>query len=206
MPAADGSPGIQKVSHKHEEIMNFMLANPTHKLGDIARHFGMTQAWLSCVIHSEAFQARLAEKQEAIFSGTVLPLKEKLEGVAHQLLDKLEERIPTMADKELVNLTDNTLNRLGFGTKPQGTTPGAPAEFSLTLTLRTELEQARSLIGARPSTQPGVVIDGQHAPIGIGAPSQVRAARPALERMPGAQFSVAGSPSEGAEVPAGTGV
>ena len=50
MAQVDGTPGVQKLSVKHTDVMNFMLANPLVKLADVARHFGMTQPWLSCII------------------------------------------------------------------------------------------------------------------------------------------------------------
>lgn len=206
MALADGSPGIQKVSIKHEEIMNFMLANPTRKLQDVARHFGITPAWLSCVIHSEAFQARLAERKDAIFNETVLPLKEKMTVVAHQVLDTLVERVPTMSDKDLNNLADQTLEKLGFGSKGfQGAAPsGTPGTVNVTFNLRSELEEARSLIGARPS-RPAleVLVDGQPAPIGIGAPAKVHAENPADGGFSGSEEPVASSESPRPAISAG---
>lgn len=206
MALADGSPGIQKVSIKHEEIMNFMLANPTRKLQDVARHFGITPGWLSCVIHSEAFQARLAERKDAIFNETVLPLKEKMMVVAHQALDTLVERVPLMSDKDLNNLADQTLEKLGFGSKGShaATQPGTPGTVNVTFNLRNELEEARSLIGARPS-RPAleVLVDGKPAPIGIGSPAKVYAENLTDSGTPGSEEPVAGGEGPRAAFPAG---
>lgn len=205
MALADGSPGIQKVSIKHEEIMNFMLMHPTRKLQDVARHFGITPAWLSCVIHSEAFQARLAERKDEVFNETVLPIKEKMMVVAHQALDTLVERVPLMSDKDLNNLADSTLDKLGFGSKglQPATPPGTPGTVNVTFNLRSELDEARRLIGARPS-RPAleVLVDGQPAPIGIGAPAKVYAENPADDGLPGSEEPVADSGSPRPAFPA----
>ena len=205
MAQVDGTPGVQRVSTKHVEIMNYMLLNPTHKLADVARHFGLTQPWLSCIIHSEAFQARLAEKQGEIFNGTVLPVKEKIAALAHQALDQIADRMPMMKDETVAAIADSTLDRLGFGSKalaPQA--PGQASTVNVNINLRQELEDARRLIGAAPAVLPAleVMVDGQRAPIGIGGPQAIQAEGfPDVGSGSGA-IPVAGSPGPGAALQA----
>lgn len=206
MAQADGTPGIQKLSHKHEEIMNFMLANPTAKLADVAKHVGMTQPWLSCIIHSEAFQASLAIRQDAIFNGTVLPIKQKMTAIAHQALDQISDRMPMMEDKVVASIADSTLDRLGFGSKaPPPGAPGQPGSVSININLRQELEEARRLIGARPATRPAleVMVDGEPAPLGIGSPAKVQDEDHAYVGETGPAVPVAADSDEGSSIPSG---
>lgn len=210
MAQADGTPGVQKISVKHEEIMNHLMLNPTHQLGDVARHFGLTQAWLSCIIHSEAFQARLAEKKEAVFNGTVLPIKEKLAVLAHKALDQLETQMPVMKPETVAAIADSTLDRLGYGSKVVPQPPGAPAGGgSVTINiggnLRDELIEARRLIGARSAIQPAleVIVDGQPAPLGIGGPKEVPQPDMAQLREAGPAIPLAGNPSPGPAIASG---
>lgn len=208
MAQQDGTPGVQKISVKHTEIMNFMLMNPTQKLADVAKHFGYTQPWLSCIIHSEAFQAQLSIQQEAIFNGTVLPIKEKMLAMAHQGLDQLSDRMPMMKEETVAKVTDSVLDRLGFGSKMNPSAPPAPGgQVNLTINLRQELEDARKLIGSRSAVQPlpalEVVVDGHVAPIGLGRPAEVQAAGIPDERQTRPYFSLADLSGERAEVSAG---
>jgi len=182
----DGTPGVQKLSVKHTDVMNFMLANPLVKLADVARHFGMTQPWLSCIIHSEAFQAELATKSGEIFSATVLPIKQKMTAIAHQALDQIGDRMPMMEDKVVAQVADSVLDRLGFGSKVVPLTPAPTGHVTINFNLKNELEEARKLIGARSAVSPGaavpaleVMVDGEIAPIGIGRPQEVCVARDA---------------------------
>jgi hypothetical protein len=168
----------------------------------------MSQPWLSCIIHSEAFQARLAEQKEKIFNGTVLPLKEKMTAIAHQALDQIGDRMPLMKDETVASIADSTLDRLGFGSKPGNLPPGAPpGSVSININLRAELEEARKQIGARSAVSPApaleVLVDGELAPIGIGSPQEVQAARLSDLRDTSAQLSMAFSHGAGAAVPAG---
>lgn len=112
---------IRRVSIKHDAIMDYLLTNPGAPLSEVAGHFGLTQAWLSTVIHSDAFQAVLKEKREMVFQGTVMPLREKIVGVAHLGVEKLGEALENasaVSDKEFIaDTTDSILKNLGFSPK-----------------------------------------------------------------------------------------
>jgi len=140
---------VQKLSTRHIDILNYLIANPMVKLGDVAAHYGMTQPWLSQVIHSDAFQRMLKERQDDVFHHTVLPLKEKLTALAHQALDKLSDRVAAETDtKEVREVATSALDRIGFSPKSG---PQAPAGNTLVLinVERERLAKARALIGRR---------------------------------------------------------
>lgn len=82
---------IATVSNKHEAIMNHLIANPAMKLGEVATYFGVSQPWLSTLIHSDAFQLRLKQKHEMLFGLSIAPVAEKLNHLAHKAIDRLEE-------------------------------------------------------------------------------------------------------------------
>lgn len=108
---------LQKVSVTHDQIMNWLIANPgTGMMGRCAIHFGLTPAWLSTIVHTDAFQAQLRDKQEKLFEAHIMPLEEKIVGTAHAAIDKLGEAIMTEAStRVLADTTDKLLNRLGYG-------------------------------------------------------------------------------------------
>ena len=120
---------IKRVSVKHEAIMEYMLVNPAAPLREVAAHFGVTQAWLSTIIHSDAFQAKLSEKKDDLFSATIVPLREKMLGLAHMGVEKLGdamEHASPISDKDFIaDTTDNILKNLGYSPKsaPAGAMP-----------------------------------------------------------------------------------
>jgi len=165
---------IQTLSIRHEAIMDYLMANPTVRLMDVAKAFKVTQGWLSQIIHSDAFQQKLSEKQNVVFHDTVLPLREKMVLVAHQALDRLAETLPMETETRTVaQVAEGVLDRLGFGTKNQP--PVQVHQHQHVHLLRSEIEAARELIGARPGPPLGVTINGERAPIGLGAPEAVPA-------------------------------
>lgn len=116
------SANIQKMSPKHEAILNWILANPTCKYSEVAGHFQVSQPWLSTIIHSHAFQDQLKRRHDELFDVAVVQeLGTKLNAAAHMTIDEYMEKVPTMSTDQLISGGDKILNRLGFGTKQNGT-------------------------------------------------------------------------------------
>lgn len=114
---------VQKLSIKHTAIMDFMIANPEIKLGDVAQKFGVTQGWLSQLIHSSLFQAELAYKKEVMFGELTLSIKDRVVNLAHGSLSKLEElsHAGALSIEQNIDVAELTLKSLGFGApKTQG--------------------------------------------------------------------------------------
>lgn len=142
---------IKKVSIKHESIMNYIMENPQTPLRDVAAFFGISQSWLSTVIHSPAFQDRLAEKKDVLFHHTVVStIKDKISVLAHKALDKLNEDIDFMSTKETRETAEMALEGLGYVGK--GSQPAAPAGVTNNNTYFVARElfiEAQNRIGAK---------------------------------------------------------
>jgi hypothetical protein len=105
--------------------MTWLLLNPDLPLSACAVHFGVGQPWLSTLIHSDCFQARLREQQERLFSGVTAEIKEKLTAAAHLSLDRVMERLAVTADEGFIlNANDKILKNLGYGAPRVGPQPG----------------------------------------------------------------------------------
>lgn len=109
---------IQRLSATHHAIADWLIANPgKNQMERCATKFGYTRAWLSTLIHTDAFQALLRSKQEDVFHEVVVPLKEKIAGVAHAGLDRLGEHLDKADFKETADVTKDMLAALGYGPK-----------------------------------------------------------------------------------------
>lgn len=114
---------VQKLSIKHNAIMDFMIANPEMLLGDVAKKFGVTPGWLSQLIHSSLFQAELAYKKEVMFGELTITIKDRITNIAHGTLNKLEQLTDAgaLSVDQTLDLAELTLKSLGFGApKTQG--------------------------------------------------------------------------------------
>lgn len=114
--ASESVPAIQKLSHRHEAIMVFMVANPAMSLGDVAKHFNISQPWLSSVIWSDAFQAKFKQMREDYMGSALLGIVDKVELLAHMSLDKIIEELPhTKGVGPAQGVMNDTLKALGYG-------------------------------------------------------------------------------------------
>lgn len=107
---------IQRVAYTHEALINWMVENPERPLGDAAAYFGYTQGWLSCIIHSDVFQAKLARRQEAVFAQIAQDIPSRLRGAADLALNGLTEKLEGGGQdaKFLLDATDKLLHRMGY--------------------------------------------------------------------------------------------
>lgn len=184
-------PEIQRVSIRHEAIMDHLMSFPCVRLGDVAKTFGVSQAWLSCIIHSDAFQGLLKEKQGVAFHHTVLPLKEKMLAVAHQALDQLTETLPLETEpKALSAIAGDVLDRLGYGSKNPVVQFNQQNNIHVS-DLRQEIEAAQALLGRGPPPLE-VAHNGDRATLALPG---------ANGKIPGNGISGLGVPVEGAAVP-----
>lgn len=124
LPPATSDPAVSndrlaRLSHRHDLIITWLIENPDRRLGDCAAFFGVSQPWLSTIIHSSAFQERLRQRQETLFSQACASLREKLEGVAHTAIDRLGDAVENSDDPEFIlDAADRALHRLGYAPRP----------------------------------------------------------------------------------------
>ena len=67
-PADAPKPAIQKVNYSHDGMINLILANRGITQNAIAAHYGYSASWVSQVMSSDAFQAKLAERAAEIMA------------------------------------------------------------------------------------------------------------------------------------------
>lgn len=122
---------LKRISHVHDLVMNWMLLNPQKSLRECSEYFGYTQAWLSTLIHSDIFQARLKEKQELVFAQVAQSIPRKLTAVADVALEKLGEMVADSTDPEFVlDVADKALHRMGFAPASARNPAGSPAQHN----------------------------------------------------------------------------
>jgi len=149
-PASKGT-SLQKLSHTHDQMINWLLLNPEKSLRELADVFGYSQAWVSTVIHSDIFQAALKERQIQLASLVVQGIPDKLRRVADIGVEKLTQQLEQSEDPKFVlDATDKILHRLGYAPQsaraPGGMVGGqSPAGVTVSVTV-TDLQDAQNLI------------------------------------------------------------
>lgn len=158
------APGPKSVSITHEGIINWLIENPGRPQRDCALFFNVTQAWLSTIIHSDAFQERLRQRQDEIAALVGVGIQAQLRGGAALALERLTEKIVVCDDRDfLLDATDKLFHRLGFAPKATpavggGNSPSVVQNNQYNITVaRDDLAAARELMQGRQ----GSVVEGE---------------------------------------------
>lgn len=119
---------IERVKYTHDAMIDVVLARPMATQAQIAEHFGYTESWISRIMCSDAFQARLAQRRsELIEPGILLSFEERLKLMASRSVEIITKQLEDldMEDPEAVAGATNTAFRaleisaksLGYGAR-----------------------------------------------------------------------------------------
>jgi hypothetical protein len=87
-------PEIAKVRYTHDACIDKILACPDISQNDLAAEFGYSATWISTIVNSDAFQARLAERKKELIDPVIaLAMEERLKGLASRSIEILMKRM-----------------------------------------------------------------------------------------------------------------
>jgi hypothetical protein len=161
---------IARLSHKHEQLLNWLVLNPDRSLRECADVFGFSQSWLSQVIHSDLFQHALKEKQLAIGVRVADSIPQKLRRAADLALEKLTGKLEDTEDPEyILDATDKILHRMGYAPQSArnpagGPGLGAPAQQNNFFISSGDLQEARALMQSVSVPVPALTLEGELVP------------------------------------------
>lgn len=120
-PAA-GKDAIKRVSYSHDAMIDMIVANPWINQGELARNFGYTEGWVSQVIASNAFQARLEERKNDLIDPAIrATIEENFKGLVHRsiqiLMRKLDKPDGQISDELVLKALDIASKAAGYGAK-----------------------------------------------------------------------------------------
>ncbi len=152
---------VKNVGWWHERFADWLIANPHRKLKDAAREFNVSVPWLSVVKNSGAFKEIFMEKSAAVSQGicdqsvaSLAGVREKTETMTELALDALNERLAVECNasekvvprKELLDIIDKGMARLGYGATKNGPAPISIVADKVAIVNRVELAAARDKI------------------------------------------------------------
>lgn len=146
---------VQMKSIWHKDLADWLLVNGGKPGWNkaAAEHFGRGQAWISTVIHSDAFQDYFGKRRAAMSDVGVFTARERMIGILDQTLDKIEEKLEngseTLSLGNLLDTADILAKRTGHG-------EGKSSEQTLVTTniqivTKEQLEESRARMrGSKP--------------------------------------------------------
>jgi len=83
-----------KMRYSHDAMVDMILANPHITQNQLAAHFGYTPAWVSTIMSSDAFKAKLQNrKEELVDPALLMTIEEKFKGLTERSLAVLAEKL-----------------------------------------------------------------------------------------------------------------
>lgn len=106
----------QRMKPWHEQVADFIIAQPQASLKDVAAFFEVTPTFIYMLTGSDMFRAHLRKKQDAVSQGIIFDTKEKLQGLCHMAIDDIAERLAakTASERLVTDTFSRTLSALGF--------------------------------------------------------------------------------------------
>jgi hypothetical protein len=114
--------GIQTVKYTHDAMVDILIAEPTITQNELADRFGYTPGWISQIISSDTFQARLAERKDEIVDPTIrATVKNNFEALVIRsqalLLEKLNKTAAQLPDQLVLRSLEVGSKALGYGAR-----------------------------------------------------------------------------------------
>jgi len=109
---------IAKLNYTHQALVDLIIAQPGLTQRQYAAHFGYTEAWISTIIASDAFQVQLAARRDEIVDPILrASAEERYRGLALQSLAVLQRKLesPQVSDHLAIRAAELGARVSGFG-------------------------------------------------------------------------------------------
>ena len=122
-PSRSRTSGIVKVTYTHDAMIDVILQEPTVTTKELSELFGYSPAWVSRILASDAFQARLADRKSALVDPVIAQsVNTRMKAVVIQATDIVREKLDAEASAsyaiEALGLASKALG-LGGGKRGQ---------------------------------------------------------------------------------------
>ena len=110
-----------RVKYSHDAMIDLLIANPAISQNELAANFGYTVPWVSRIMNSDAFQARLALRKEELLDPVIVAsIEEKFRALASKSLDVVLDKLSVTNSAELgLKALEISAKALGYGARQQ---------------------------------------------------------------------------------------
>ena len=107
------------VGYTHDKMIDLIIARPRAKNSELAAVFGYSPAWVSRVINSDMFRARLEERKTELGDAVLVEsIDEKYKAVVSQSLDVIMAKLEAGRSQELALATLKVAaSAMGYGAR-----------------------------------------------------------------------------------------
>jgi hypothetical protein len=123
---------LQRISYSHQDMIDFIIANPGITQRVLASRYGYTEAWISNVMASDAWGVAMAARRTEICDPVlVATVEERFKGIVLQSQKRLMEKLeaPQVSDNVVLKAMELGAKALGVGGNAP---PPVPSQDHLT--------------------------------------------------------------------------
>lgn len=146
-------PELQNIRYSHDAVIDAIIANPTISNGDLAAMFGYSSSWMSIMVNSDVFQARLAARRDQVVDPILTAsIEERFNTVARLSLQKIADKLAsaTPASEDfLIKSAKLAGDALGYGARPQAS---SQTNVAVVVQVPAKQEDARAWVEAHGTT------------------------------------------------------
>jgi hypothetical protein len=107
---------LDRIKYTHEDMIDFIIANPGIGLAGIAARYGYTIGWISNIMASDAWKARMAERRgELVDPVLTATITERMNGMVNLSMVRLMEKLEAPQCSDAVALKAFELGAKGLG-------------------------------------------------------------------------------------------
>ena len=161
--AASGRIQITKVRYSHDAMIDMIIANPAVSQNELGAVFGYSASWISTVMGTDMFQARLAQRRaETVDPVIIASLEERVRGLVSRSIEVLEEKLSKPAGAVPDTLA---LRAFELGAKAMGLGGNAPPRApDLPLDHLQNLAKRLEALGVRQPSQGVLDVQARQIP------------------------------------------
>lgn len=112
----------QRFKFWYDDIIDWMLVNPDKSVKECAKYLGRSAETLYTITNTDIFKSRLSQRRQDLNIRMADAIAGETSAVALMALQEVRKRIAdnpaAIPIGQLVDISDKTLNRLGYGVSP----------------------------------------------------------------------------------------
>jgi type II secretory pathway component PulC len=157
---SEPQPLVRGLNYSHDQMIDLIVANPGIHQNAIARVMGYSASWVSTIMATDAFQAKLAERREEIVDPVLkATMEEQARGLFLRSMEILREKLAgdsdTVPDQLALQTFRDSAKVLGYGARP----PEPPSKESVAESLVKHADNLVALLRKERKIAEGDVID-----------------------------------------------
>lgn len=151
---------VAKIGYSHQDMIDFIIANPGVTQNALAARYGYSVGWVSNVMASDAWQSAMAARRaEIVDPALVATVEERFKGITLLSLTRLQQKLeaPQVSDNVVLKAVELGAKAMGVGGNAP---PAAPPAGDHLAALANRLIELQSRVRSQVVDVSATVVQG----------------------------------------------